>query len=350
MKKIIPAALSVLLIITMLLTASCNKGGGDDPTETNEPESVTAEVVSFSEMVETEIVTDEEGSTEVQTVLVTVPVTSAPTTAPKTTDGKETEPAATEGAPATTEGSKPATTEGSKPSTTAAPTPGTTTVPGTTKAPSGTQADNEDADRNITSEVRDIATIRTGTFYIAGNTEAGGETSKMAIASENGGIVYMGAEMDMDGQLVSIAILKRDNKTYLLYPTGKMYVELTAQAMKMFGLEEDEFNSLTDIDLTSITKSDMKLLGTDTATLGGKNVTVRKYEATNGGEIWYYTDGDTLLRMENYTTSGNMDTVINFDTIQGTIPESVTSIPKDYEPKSIAAFVKELGPLLGVDF
>ncbi|MCR5041461.1 MAG: hypothetical protein K6C36_05090 [Clostridia bacterium] len=343
MKKKAALILALMFVFVSVFATSCGKKdkGGDDVSESDsEAVPVTQPQFDISEVESVEIVTDESGETETQLVKTTV-------TVPVTTDAPETtEPAGTTAGDGTTAAAEDKTT--AAPQTTAVSP--TTAIDATTKAPAGTTAGGESEERNITSEVRDVAIIRSGTFYIAGTTLAGDELTNMAIASVDGKVCYLAADMPLDDVTVSIALLKKNDTTYLIYPPSKIYVELTAQAMSMFGLEGDEFDSFTDIDLTSIGQSGMTHIGNSSATIGSTAVTLRKYQNPDGTEVWYYTDGDTLLRMENYSSSGVLDTTINFENISATLPAIATDVPDGYTQKSVAAFITELGPLLGIDF
>ncbi len=308
MKKTIIAVLSVLLAMTLLL-CSCN-GKPDEPT-----------------------------STEPDTAVEPVATTSA---ADKTTDGVSTTDADTTGAPsesatessasAVSETQTTATTETTTAqATTAKPTETTTAKKTeTTTASGGTEELKEDASG-------DLATIKSRTFYMAGTMYDGYTTSPMAVAVD-GESMYMATTLDSK----QIGILRKDDKTYLISPADKVYLEMSGAVLQTVGLSEDALN----FDLTKISSDESYLQqeSIERTTLNGKSVTVSKHKMTDGsGYLWRYMDGPELLRLENYNNSGNLTSYTSFDNIQKTIPDGLIDIPSDYKKVSLMKFVSTLG-------
>ena len=234
----------------------------------------------------------------------------------------DTQPAVSQGA-STTAPSNGQTAQPSQPATTQASTPATTQP--TTPAQSS---------RN------EYDILRSGTFYCVGSMKDAEGTNPLEIAI-GPNTVYMLTKMDS----VSMAVLVSNKKTYMIYPEGKVYLEMSDLILKMMDLDPDEL-----LDSGNFGFSDMKPLSEANAvtdgTLNGQACKIYNFSNEDGTRTLIYMNGNRLLGMEVYSASDTLTSGTYFESVSATIPEDKMSPPAGYTKTTFTKFMTMLAGVL----
>ena len=310
-----------IIVLALLVLAGCvsfstNIPGLDtstepvsEPTGENEPsayEPYTYYVPATDE--EGEDITNEEGSQ------IYVPVTQQPVTGENDTGVYE----PTSGSTLPTQPNVPVT--GNNEPTTRH------------KGGEATTVRNDEPASQPSSAKNDYDVFRSGTFYIKGSMRdsEGVNPLEMAITPDS---IYMLTKFEN----VDMGILVSGKNTYLIYPAGKAYLELSSTVMKLMGLDTDELISSDDLgfaDMEDLSKAER----TSQATLNGKNCTVYEFTKEDGLVSKVYMSGTTLVGLES-VENGTVVTATYIDSITANVPADKKAPSSAYEKKSVFEFM-----------
>lgn len=345
MKKM-PYTLIFLFLLIIAVLAGCMKFSKSLPGNETEAEDGTAAsvgqqqtaaydpVAEASEIVrELEAQTDEAGVTvyspeEISAFIESELVTDEPVTqaAAPVTD------AAGSTVTATTNSGTPATTAKSgTPATTASSTPSTTAV----SPPTSTAAQQPAAQTGV----NEYDVLRSGVFYCVGSMKDSEGNNPMEIAITANSI-YMATKMEN----VDMSLLQKDGKIYMIYPAGKIYLEVNSAIQKLVGLDADEM-----LNAESLGFSEMQpLSAADSVADGELNGTACKiytFNKTSGARTVVYMNGNRLLAFENIDSSGSRATTY-ITSITGNVPADKCSTPADYEKVNLLKFMTAMGNVM----
>lgn len=201
--------------------------------------------------------------------------------------------------------------------------------------PGAVSAGNEDNTQMFEIEKSDtvsrfIDILNSGRFSMEGYITAEGEKMPLSFSTYDNNI-RMGTEVSN----IALDFANVDGKTYLLSKQNKSYVELTESIKKSLKIDEStlSFNGFGSISNDDTIKS--------VATYNGKEVEC--YTATSAeGEIKFYVDGENIVKIELYNTTGVCDTMIETTKITGDISAADLQIPSDYKKQTYISFVGDV--------
>ena len=175
-----------------------------------------------------------------------------------------------------------------------------------------------------------IEILNSGAFEMDGYITTEGEKMPLSFAC-CGTNVRMGTEIE--GIALDFAII--DDVTYLISDNSKSYIELTDTIKNSLGFDDEtiSFDGFGTISNDATTHSE--------ATYNGKAVDC--YTATSAeGDIKFYVDGESLVKIEMYTPEGICTTMIETTLVRGGLTLADLQVPADYEKKSYVSFVADL--------
>ena len=175
----------------------------------------------------------------------------------------------------------------------------------------------------------DFDILTSGNFYIKGSmVDANGLDSPMEIAVTANSIFMLS---EFSG--ASMGMLIKDDTMYMIYEEKKVYLEMTKGLMNMVGIDMNDFNFSSDTDFSSFgTLADADLVTTEN--YAGKECTVYHYVSSDASEKRFYMDGDSLLRIANYSADGKFVSATDIELITGNVPVSKSSPPEGYKAYS----------------
>ena len=333
MKKMFLSVIFII-VLALLVLAGCinfstNVSGTEEPSDNLSSEPGSYEPLTYPGTYEPltyepstvyvpatdeagEEVTDEEGSQ------VYITVTEAPVTIPRD------DPAYSEYASENNIPGELPTGSGNESPTDANGSEHTTNAQGQTPAVTGKN---------------EFDIFRSGTFYIKGSMrDAEGENPlEMAITPNS---IYMLTKFEN----VDMAILVSNGNTYLVYPGGKAYLEMSATVLKLMGLDTDELISSDDLGF-----SDLEPLSqatrTSQATLKGKNCTVYEFEKSDGTVSKVYMNGNSLMGLET-VENGTVLSATYIDSITDAVPADKINPSSSYSKKSVFEFMGMLSDIM----
>lgn len=175
-----------------------------------------------------------------------------------------------------------------------------------------------------------IEILNSGAFEMDGYITTDGEKMPLSFSCYEKN-VRMGTEIE--GIALDFAIV--DGVTYLISDNSKSYIELTDTIKRSLGFDDDSisFDGFGTISNDATVRSD--------ATYNGKAVDC--YTATSAdGDIKFYVDGESLVKIEMYTPDGVCSTMIETTLVRGGLTLADLQVPADYEKKNYVAFVADL--------
>ena len=190
-----------------------------------------------------------------------------------------------------------------------------------TTAPTTTAPTSEKDDSKTANIIRYQKMFSSGTYYMefTTNDKELGDTPIVA-AAKNGNILI---KTNMDGMDCSMLYLADKDKTYLLLDNYKKYCSVP---QSMLG---DDFNmssfNLMESFADEVSENAIK---TDNVEINGKTLVRESYTTADGSTMRYYFDNGVLVRLDNESDEGNVETYIS--KITNDVPDSTFSIPKNY--------------------
>lgn len=175
----------------------------------------------------------------------------------------------------------------------------------------------------------DAEIFLSGKYHLIGKMESSGELVDWNIAI-SGKDLY--TEMVLDGR--KIAILMLNEKLYMLNIRNRTYCELSSNFFDELGLEVGDFN----FDFPSF--SDAVLVGSEEVNVGGRNLTMLKYDVGDGSLIHFYLDGTDLEIIETYFED-TLASTIYVDSISSDL-SGVLSIPINFAKLPFELFILTL--------
>ena len=176
--------------------------------------------------------------------------------------------------------------------------------------------------------------LRSNRFSMVATTTNGNEVTKMKMALGDNK-TYVVSEIE-DGIEVGMYIV--GDKTYIYYPKGKKYMELTDAVASMIGIDSKQFTSMADsmgFDMLPLLSTAQSMENT---TLKGTSCKVFHFgkQSTNGKYLNAYLSGRKLLRLEYLDDNRNITSAMDFTSISSGFPQMP---PSGYTKTNVAAFV-----------
>ena len=166
--------------------------------------------------------------------------------------------------------------------------------------------------------------LRGNRYYLRGTmTDSSGQRYplEMAVTPDS---VYMLS--DFDG--TDMGILIKGKNTYMIYPDGKAYLELSDVVLKAMGMSTSDLIDAGDMDYSEyeLNKADAVL----TENVNGVGCTVYVYN-NSSGSTRFFINGNKLVRFATYTADGRPDTINDVDYITDQVPADKIAPPAGYK-------------------
>ncbi len=145
----------------------------------------------------------------------------------------------------------------------------------------------------------------------------------VTMAIKNGNM-YIRMTMNLESTTMNCSMLYIKNKDtmYLLFDDWKKYSKMPESMMG----EDMDMSAM----LNEMNKSDIGKISVSEVEIDGKKLILESYNSTvDGTTVNYYFDGDTLVRRDDITKSGVVDTTY-FNRITTDVPDTLFEIPKGY--------------------
>lgn len=179
---------------------------------------------------------------------------------------------------------------------------------------------------NITApESSEYDILKSGNFYMKGSMiDTTGTKAPMEIAITADSIYMLS---DFSG--TPMGMLIKDKSVYMVYPDKTAYLELSDSLMNMAGLDIDELISSDSINFSSYGNlNDAVSIGEEAC--NGHSCTVYHFKVASG-ESRVYMDGNKLVRLASYDSSGKFLTSTDIDTISSSVPADKSAPPSSYK-------------------
>lgn len=179
--------------------------------------------------------------------------------------------------------------------------------------------------------------LRSGNFYAIGTMNDGTTTNPMEIAITPNSI-YMATKMDN----IDMSLLQSNGALYMIYPAGKMYLEVNAAIQNMMGFNADEMMNASEMGF-----GDMPALSEATTVADGElNGTACKiYTFDKGGaRTVVYMSGSKLLCFEN--VEGNSRSATYITSITANVPADKINPPSGYKKANLIQFMTAMSGVL----
>ena len=341
MKKMLLTVIFII-VLALLVLAGCVSFSTNIPdlNDTTDDISSIEEPVTYEPATHYVPATDELGEdvTDAEGSQVYVPVTDEPSGVYETTaydpgmQGQQNVP--------TTQGQQNVpTTQGQQnvPTTKAQQNVPTTKAQQNVPTTQGQQ--NVPTTQASVSAANEYDIFRSGTFYAKGQMkdEEGVNPLEMAITPDS---IYMLTKFDN----TNMAILVSSGKTYLIYPQGKAYLEMSSTVMNMMGLNTDDLISSDGLGFSDMEPLN-KAQGTSKATLNGQNCTVYSFAKADGSTSKVYMNGNKLVGIEAYEGT-RITSATYFDFITASVPADKINPDTSYKKTGIFDFMSMLGEVL----
>lgn len=145
----------------------------------------------------------------------------------------------------------------------------------------------------------------------------------VTMAIKNGNM-YVRMTMDLESTTMNCSMLYLKNKDtmYLMFDDWKKYSKMPESMMG----EDMDMGAM----LNEMNKSDIGKISVSEVEIDGKKLILESYNSTiDGTTVNYYFDGDTLVRRDDISKGGAVDTTY-FNRITTDVPDSYFEIPKGY--------------------
>ena len=137
-------------------------------------------------------------------------------------------------------------------------------------------------------------------------------------ASKNGNFII---DTQIQSYKCKMLYLAKDKTTYLIIDDFKKYCKLPEDLMG------DDFDMSSMMSSIGTTSNDAKI-ETSTVKIGNQTLNCETIK-DDGGEMRYYFDGDTLVRMDSVNSDGTIDSTY-ISKLTSDVPDSVFQIPSNY--------------------
>lgn len=213
------------------------------------------------------------------------------------------------------------------------------TVPTTGKNGETTTKGNEPATQAPAPAANEYDIFRSGTFYAKGQMkdEEGVNPLEMAITPNS---IYMLTKFED----TDMAILVSSGTTYLIYPQGKAYLEMSSMVMNMMGMNADDMLNSDELGFSDMEPLS-KAQSTSKATMGGQNCTVYSFNKEDGSVSKVYMNGNKLVAVEAYEGT-KVVSATYFESITGNVPADKINPPASYKKTGLFDFMGMLGDVL----
>ena len=186
--------------------------------------------------------------------------------------------------------------------------------------------------------------LRSGNFYIQGTMiDSSGESLPLEMAITPNSIYMLS---NFEG--AAMGMLINDGTTYMIYPEGKSYLELSSAVLKAMGMGSEDLISSADMDYSQYDLANAD--STTTENVNGAECTVYIYNNASGSTR-FFMNGNKLVRFATYDANGNPDTINEVGYITNQVPADKINPPADYkEYKGLTgmfSFISLFGDVIG---
>lgn len=203
----------------------------------------------------------------------------------------------------------------------------TSVVPSTDKTEETTSSKSDSQISQPTS-VGDYDILRSGTFYVKGSmVDATGIDTPMEWARTPESFY---AVSDFEG--AQMGMLIKGKEMYMIYHEKKSYLKMSEEIMKFANLDVSEFTEAADSQFNFSTWQTLdKADKTTSAVHKGHNCTVYHFTSDTGSEKRIFVDGNKLVRIANFSSSGEFLSAMDIDSVSAELPAGTYAPPSDYK-------------------
>ncbi len=324
-----------IVVLSLLVFAGCKAFSGDKGDTTLEEIESTIEAAEnssseYETVIETETdasgeaVTDESG----EAVTVVKEVTTAQNTnTEKATSAAENATGASgkKNSNSKTNTETKANTNNSGKTNTNTETKANTNNSGKTNTNTNTNT-NSNTNTNTTTGKTDFDIITSGTFDLSGSVkDTDGSVTPLEIARTPSSVYMLSS---IDG--VSMGALIADEKTYMICPSKKCYLEITSSMLKLMDMDMDEL-----VDASQYSFSDLGKLSdavsTTTENFNGTSCTAYKFNKSDTSIITFYMNGTKLLGFTSANSDGSSPATVTVTSISSNVASEKQAPSSDYK-------------------
>ena len=226
-----------------------------------------------------------------------------------------------------------APTEKEDPSEATDPTEAPTEAPTEKPTEAPTEAPTEPVKKTYRTD-KYAEMFKSGEFQMTFTTDDETFGKSPVTAAVKDGNMMVAMEMEGMGKMRLLHHAK-DNKTYMVMESLKMYTEMTEELMG----EDLDISEI--IDSFSVETSNAKIKES-TEKVDGKTLYCESAKTSDGFTTRYYYDGDDLVRIETEDGNGGVS-VTKISNISGTVDDSTFDIPKGCQKIDLATLSKLMG-------
>lgn len=203
----------------------------------------------------------------------------------------------------------------------------TAVIPTTDKTEENTSS-NSDSQISQPTPVSDYDILRSGTFYVTGSmVDAVGIDTPMEWARTPDSFYALS---DFEG--AKMGILIKGKEMYMIYHEKKSYLKMSEDIMKFANLDFSEFTEAADSQFNFSTWQTLdNAEKTTSAVHKGHNCTVYHFTAETGSEKRIFIDGNKLVRIANFSSSGEFVSAMDIDSVSAELPAGTYAPPSDYK-------------------
>lgn len=189
-----------------------------------------------------------------------------------------------------------------------------------------------------TPDLNELSFLTSNHYLLKGSvtTYEGTSSVEMAYASGN---AYMSAELGG----VTIAVAVSGGKTYMIYPAGRVSLEMTSDILSLLDTDVSELISVDDLDFSGYSPDKADKVSTEY--VGGKLCTGYTFR-TSSGSIRFFVAGNELLRFTRYNSDGAPVEITDVDLITPAVSKDRQGPPAAYKKLSGIEGLGELFELL----
>ena len=308
-----------IVVLSLLVFAGCKAFSGDkDDTTLEEIESTIEAAENSSSEYETVIETETDASGEA----VTDESGEAVTVVKEVTTAQNTN---TENATSAAENATGASGNTNSNTNTNTETKANTNNSGKTNTNTNTNT-NSNTNKNTNTGKTDFDIITSGTFDLSGSVkDTDGSVTPLEIARTPSSVYMLSS---IDG--VSMGALIADEKTYMICPSKKCYLEITSSMLKLMDMDMDEL-----VDASQYSFSDLGKLSdavsTTTETFNGTSCTAYKFNKSDTSIITFYMNGTKLLGFTSANSDGSTPAIVTVTSITSTVASEKQAPSSDYK-------------------
>ena len=306
-----------IVVLSLLVFAGCKAFSGDkDDTTLEEIESTIEAAENSSSEYETVIETETDANGEA----VTDESGEAVTVVKEVTTAQNTN---TENATSAAENAT--STSGNTNNNSNTNTETKANINNSSKTNTNTNT-NSNTNTNTTTGKTDFDIITSGTFDLSGSVkDTDGSVTPLEIARTPSSVYMLSS---IDG--VSMGALIADEKTYMICPSKKCYLEITSSMLKLMDMDMDEL-----VDASQYSFSDLGKLSdavsTTTETFNGTSCTAYKFNKSDTSIITFYMNGTKLLGFTSANSDGSSPATVTVTSITSTVASEKQAPSSDYK-------------------